>query len=54
MNSQFRKVWAIPLVLVLITIFGLLSSLLGTGYWHWLSWVAMLVPLVVIVRKIWG
>jgi hypothetical protein len=48
-----KNVWGFPIVLGLLTLFGLLSALLGTGYWYWLSWIAMIIPLSIITRKIW-
>ena len=48
-----KKVWGAPLILALITIFGLLSALLGTGIWYILSWIALIIPLAIIVRKVW-
>ena len=52
MNDHFRKVWRIPVLLVLLTVFGLLASLLGTGIWYPLSWVALSLPIGILVRKI--
>lgn len=52
MDNHFRKVWTIPILLALVTIFGLLASLLGTGIWYVLSWAALSLPLAIIVRKI--
>jgi uncharacterized membrane protein YagU involved in acid resistance len=46
--SSFRKVWGAPLLLAVLTVFGLLSALLGTGIWHWLAWIAIGIPLVVL------
>lgn len=55
MNKQhFKKVWLIPLLLAILTLFGLLSALLGTGYWYDLSWAAMTLPPAIIVWKVWG
>jgi hypothetical protein len=45
--SGFRKVWGAPLLLAVLTVFGLLSALLGTGIWHWLAWITITVPLIV-------
>ena len=53
-NQNFKKVWGAPLLLTAITIFGLLSALLGTGFWYVLSWIAMTIPLIVIVWKLRG
>ncbi|OZI30291.1 hypothetical protein CAL29_19780 [Bordetella genomosp. 10] len=47
-SHNFWFVWRIPTLLGLLTVFGLLAALLGTGPWHWASWVAMALPLVVI------
>lgn len=50
-TSQFTRVWRWPLVIAALTIFGLLSALLGEGgIWWWLSWAALLMPLAVILR----
>ncbi len=45
--GSFRFVWGAPLLLAALTIFGLLAALLGTGIWHWLSWLALAIPIVV-------
>lgn len=43
-------VWRWPRVLAAVTLFGLLSALLGEGgAWWGLSWVALSTPLAVIV-----
>ncbi len=44
------RVWRWPLVLAGLTGFGLLSALLGQGgLWEFLSWGALVTPLVVIL-----
>ncbi len=47
----FRKVYGPAVVIAVITLYGLVSALLGDGVWDELSWVALAVPLVVIVWK---
>jgi len=47
----FRKVYGSAIVLAVITMYGLLSALLGDGIWDALSWIALAVPLGVIVWK---
>jgi hypothetical protein len=49
MKSNFFQLWGWPLVMAVLTIFGLLAALTGTGVWHWLSWIALGVPVVIIV-----
>lgn len=51
-DDQLKKVWGIPVLLSLITLFGLLAALLGTGACWVLAWLAMAVPLTIIILKI--
>lgn len=46
----FLFVWGVPILLGVLSIFGLLAALLGTGAWHWASWTALTILLGVIVR----
>jgi hypothetical protein len=47
---RLSAVWRWPLVLAGLTLFGLLSALLGEGgVWWVLSWIALAVPLLAIV-----
>ena len=41
------SVWRAPLLLLGLSVFGLLASLLGTGLWHVAAWLALAVPIVV-------
>jgi membrane protein implicated in regulation of membrane protease activity len=47
----FRKVYGPAIMIAVITMYGLLSALFGDGLWDELSWVALAVPLAVIVWK---
>lgn len=49
-SRGFLFVWGVPILLGALSIFGLLAALLGTGAWHWVSWTALSILLVVIVR----
>ncbi|NYT70462.1 hypothetical protein [Pusillimonas noertemannii] len=44
-SPSFKKVWGAPVALAVLTCFGLLSALLGTGAWHWASWLSLAIPL---------
>ncbi|MGE8688682.1 MAG: hypothetical protein ACN6PJ_16185 [Achromobacter sp.] len=46
----FMFVWGAPIALGVLSVFGLMAALLGTGAWHWASWVALAILLAVIVR----
>jgi hypothetical protein len=41
-----RRVYGIPVLLAVLTMFGLLAALLGQGPWHGLSWLALSIPIV--------
>jgi hypothetical protein len=45
----FRKVYGAASLIAALTLFGLLSALLGDGVWDALSWVTLVIPLAVIV-----
>lgn len=47
-ENAFRRLWGIPLLMGILTIIGLLSALLGDGFWDMLSW-CLLGSVVVLV-----
>jgi hypothetical protein len=50
MNSATAQIWLWPAAIALLTVFGLLSALLGqSAVWWVLSWIALAVPLAIIV-----
>jgi hypothetical protein len=51
-KQSFKKIWRAPFYLGAITMLGLLSALLGTGFWYPIAWVAMTLPLAVIIYQI--
>ena len=44
-----RQIWGMPVMLGILSVIGLVSGLLGDGGWDVLSWVALSLPIVVIV-----
>ncbi|HEY0236946.1 MAG TPA: hypothetical protein VGC86_18105 [Afipia sp.] len=43
------QIWRWPALLAILTVFGLISALLGQGgLWWALSWIALAIPLAVI------
>ena len=46
MNSPFVKLWGMPILLGLLTTIGLLSALLGDGFWDIVSAFALGVPVL--------
>jgi dolichyl-phosphate-mannose--protein O-mannosyl transferase len=48
-RHAFSRIWRWPVALAGLTLFGLLSALLGqSSIWWALSWIALSIPLVVI------
>jgi predicted cobalt transporter CbtA len=45
-----RQIWSMPLALAVVTAVGLMSALLGDGFWDVLSWVSLVAPMIVILR----
>ncbi len=50
-SLSFRQIYGPAIVLAAITIYGLLSALLGDGIWDAFSWIALAIPLFVIALK---
>lgn len=46
-RSNFWLVWRMPLLLAVLTLFGLIIALVKTGVWHWLAWAGLATPIVV-------
>jgi hypothetical protein len=47
-DPLLRRVFGFPLLLAFATIVGLLSALLGQGFWHVLSWFMLSIPIAVV------
>lgn len=44
------KLWGMPFLLCLISLFGLVIALVGEGTWDYLGWVSLSVPLILIIK----
>jgi hypothetical protein len=56
MKNNFWKVWGTPLLIGILSAFGLISALAGDNVWDALSWLTLGVPVVVtgwFLRRIW-
>jgi hypothetical protein len=47
MKNNFWKVWGTPLLIGILSAFGLISALAGDNVWDALSWLTLGVPVVV-------
>jgi hypothetical protein len=48
--AMFDPVWRMPLLLAMLSVFGLMSALLADAPWDTLSWLALGVPVVIVLR----
>jgi len=49
-DKSLGSIFCIPLVVVMLSIFGLISALLGQGgVWYWLSWLTLSLPIILIL-----
>ncbi|WP_199768600.1 hypothetical protein [Sphingobacterium sp. HMA12] len=51
MKKSFLKLWGMPILLAVLSLFGLIAALLGEGWLDLLGWLALSVPLVLIIRN---
>jgi len=49
-NNDFLKLWGMPIWMAVITLIGLILAILGTGLWHILSWIALTIPVYIMIR----
>ncbi|QXI28060.1 hypothetical protein [Pseudomonas vanderleydeniana] len=50
--SNFWKVFAIPLLIAVLTAAGLFTALLGDGLWDALSWLGLGIPAVIGIQAL--
>jgi hypothetical protein len=50
MKKTFLKLWGIPLFLAFLSLFGLITALLGDGIWDILGWITLSIPLILIIK----
>ncbi|MGB3063809.1 hypothetical protein ACR78Z_02395 [Sphingobacterium thalpophilum] len=51
MKKNFWRLWGIPILLAILSLFGLIAALLGDGLWDLLGWIALSVPLILVIRN---
>lgn len=44
--------WSWPLLLAALTLFGLAAGIFGDGWWDWLCWAGLVVPVWMVVRRL--
>ncbi len=43
------RIWAVPVVLALLSGIGLVAALLGDGIWDVVSWITLAAPIVLVL-----
>ncbi|QJB30923.1 hypothetical protein HF324_05915 [Chitinophaga oryzae] len=49
MNS-FSRLWSRPILLAVLSLAGLIAALVGDGIWDIFSWIALGIPVALMVR----
>lgn len=44
------KLWGMPVLIAFTTLAGLISAILGTGIWHYISWIILSYPLYIMIK----
>lgn len=52
-GNTFLQLWGAPILLTILTLFGLIAALVGTGIWHGLAWLALTVPVAICIWYGW-
>lgn len=47
--ANYLRIWKYPALLATLTLFGLISALVGSGVWHYLAWISLIIPVGVAV-----
>lgn len=50
-NNLSLRLWGKPLLIALLSITGLIAALVGDGYWDVYSWIALGIPVIVVIRS---
>ena len=52
-HRSLNQIFAGPLVIAIVSTVGLISALVGDGWWDAVSWVALGLPVLLYVLYIW-
>ncbi|HFK5571003.1 hypothetical protein [Elizabethkingia meningoseptica] len=50
MNKKVMKLWGMPLLLAVLSFYGLISALIGSGIWDVIAGISLAIPVLVILR----
>lgn len=49
-RKQQYELWGMPIILGILTLVGLIAAILGVGFWHYISWFSLSIPLYYTVK----
>ena len=52
-HRTLTQIFAAPLVIAIVSTVGLISALVGDGWWDAVSWVALCLPVLLYLLFIW-
>ena len=50
MTTLRQSTWAVPALLAITTLTGLILALVAEGFWDWLSWALVALPLGMVLK----
>lgn len=50
MNKKIFKLWGMPVLLAVLSLYGLISALIGKGIWDILACAALIIPVLIIMK----
>lgn len=49
-QRSLKEIFRVPMILALLSALGLISALVGDGIFDWFSWLALAVPVAIILK----
>ncbi|MCL1678634.1 hypothetical protein M2T92_06335 [Elizabethkingia miricola] len=50
MNKKIFRLWGMPILLAVLSLYGLISALIGKGIWDILACTALIIPVLIIMK----
>jgi hypothetical protein len=51
-RQSLRQIFVVPLAIGILSSIGLVTALVGDGWWDGLSWIALAIPVALLLRLI--
>ncbi|MCT3664444.1 hypothetical protein HZR00_18260 [Elizabethkingia anophelis] len=50
MNKKIFRLWGMPVLLAVLSLYGLISALIGKGIWDVLACATLIIPVLIIMK----